>query len=126
MVNLLLVSNLGIPELVAAVGVGNGFINMFGMSILVGMNGAINTLVSQAAGARQFNLCHLYLQRARTVLLICLVPVSIILFNSEYILVLIGQDKKVSELRPQPATNPTATAARRTRSGSSRRRPGPC
>ena len=51
-VNLILVSSIHQPELVAAIGLGNGFINMFGMSVVVGMNGALNTLVSQAAGAK--------------------------------------------------------------------------
>ena len=71
MVNLLFVGHLHDPAYVAAIGLGNAFINMLGLSIIIGMNGALNTLVSQAAGAGHIDACLTYAKRARIVLLIC-------------------------------------------------------
>jgi Na+-driven multidrug efflux pump len=45
-VNLIFVGQLGSAPKIAAVGIGNSIQNMLGVSVFVGMNGAINTLVS--------------------------------------------------------------------------------
>ena len=95
-VNLLFVSHLNDPAYVAAIGLGNAFINMFGLSIIIGMNGALNTLVSQAAGAGHIDACLTYAKRALIVLLICFLPISAALLLTERVLVAIGQDKTVA------------------------------
>ena len=46
MVNLIFIGHLKDTYMLAAVGLGNNYVNMFGVSLIIGMNGALNTLVS--------------------------------------------------------------------------------
>ena len=50
-VNLIFIGHLNNPEMMAGVGMGNMIQNMIGLSIVIGLNGALETLVSQAYGA---------------------------------------------------------------------------
>lgn len=78
---------------------GNMLINLLGLSILQGLNSAIETLVSQCYGS-SLNLdrsqhyrdqmrrsCGVYLNRGRFVVTAALVPIGLLLWNSEAILV---------------------------------------
>ena len=95
MINLVMLGHLNKPDLLAGVGIGNMFANMMGLSIVVGLNGALETLISQAYGAGDIKLCGVYLNRGRFVLLAFFVPVSFILFQTETILVWSGQNPVV-------------------------------
>ena len=90
MVNLVFVGHLEDADKIAAVGLGNAVQKMIGISIIVGMNGALNSLVSQAAGAGNLDLCLGYLYRSKIVMTVCFVPISVIILNSERILLLMG------------------------------------
>jgi multidrug resistance protein, MATE family len=79
MVNLIFLGHLNKAELLAGVGVGNMFQNFCGLSIIIGLNGALETLVSQAYGAGNLGLCGIYLNRGRFVLICTFVPVFLIL-----------------------------------------------
>ena len=96
LVNLYFVGHLGNAAKLAAVGLGNAIQNMIGISIIVGMNGALNSLVSQAGGAGNLDLCIGYLQRGKIVMTICFIPISLLILNSKQILLLIGQDPQVA------------------------------
>jgi Na+-driven multidrug efflux pump len=63
---------------------------MCGYSVVVGLNGALETLVSQAYGAKNYDQCGVYLNRGRIVLLITFTLVFIILSHTEVILVAIN------------------------------------
>ena len=65
-------------HLLAGIGVGN-MMTMFGLSFIMGLNSAIETLVSQAKGAGNIELCGVYLNRGRFVLMLVCVPVAVIL-----------------------------------------------
>ena len=60
-INLMFIGSLNETKPLAAIGMGNIFINLFGCSIYFGINGAIDTLVSQANGAGDLSLCGSYL-----------------------------------------------------------------
>ena len=81
----------------AGVGMGNTVLNMIGLSIACGLNGAIETLVSQAYGAGKYKLCGTYLNRGRAIILIFFVPIIVFFFFCEDILVGIGQHKDVAK-----------------------------
>ena len=81
----------------AAVGLGNLFINMLGVAIFFGLNGALETLVSQAYGANDKHLCGIYLQRGRFINTIMFLFVMIPLVFSGKILAGFGQDQQVAE-----------------------------
>ena len=53
----------GNKDLVAGVGVGKAYSDLTGIFIIMGMNMAIGTLVSQAAGAGNLEMCGVYLNR---------------------------------------------------------------
>lgn len=63
LVNLAYVSKLGSTTKIAALGIGTNVQNMFGLAFIMGMNGAISTLASNAAGAKDYQLCLVYLRR---------------------------------------------------------------
>jgi Na+-driven multidrug efflux pump len=48
-INLIYVGQLNSTTIIAGVGLSNAFINMIGVSTIIGMNGALDTLCSQAA-----------------------------------------------------------------------------
>lgn len=60
------------------------------------MNNAIETLVSQAAGAKDLKLCGIYLNRGRYLLTLFLIPITCILLYVEPLLVMLGQNKEAS------------------------------
>jgi multidrug resistance protein, MATE family len=69
---------------------------VLGFSIYVGLNGAIETLVSHAFGADDLRLCGVYLNRGRFVLLAFSVPIVIVMSQTHRILTGIGQDPLVA------------------------------
>ena len=81
----------------AAVGLGNAVVYIFGLAIVVGLNAGLNTFVSQAYGAGQYELCGVYLWRGRIVLIFSIVLISPIFIFSKQILILLKQDPDVSE-----------------------------
>jgi Na+-driven multidrug efflux pump len=94
--NLIYVAKLDSPHKLAGVGMGNMLMNMIANSMSYGFNSALDTLVSQAVGARNLEQCGVYLNRARLVLIFLFVISTIILLNIEWILNAFGQDKDVS------------------------------
>jgi MATE family multidrug resistance protein len=90
--------HLGDSTIVAAVGLGNMYINVFYLAIVIGMNGTISTFVSQAYGAGQLRMCGIYLNRGRIVIA-CFIPLFVVLSClAGKIFVLIQQDPDASNL----------------------------
>ena len=63
----------------------------------MGMNGALDTLVSQAYGAEQHVLCGVYLNRARLINTFIFIPLMGILLCSKYMLSALGTEQAVIE-----------------------------
>ena len=80
----------------AGVGLGITITHILCLSILMGMNGALETLVSQAFGFGNLNLCGQYLNRARILTSIAFIPLAMILIWSETILLKLKQDPETS------------------------------
>ena len=68
----------------------NMTLNIIVVSIAYGLNGALETLVTQAYGARELDLCGVYLNRSRLVFTIFFIPCAVILLFTEKILVMCG------------------------------------
>mmetsp|Transcript_12782 Transcript_12782/g.21610 ORF Transcript_12782/g.21610 Transcript_12782/m.21610 type:complete len:275 (+) Transcript_12782:30-854(+) len=94
--NIIALGHLDEKELMAGVGMGNACIHLMGLSIILGLNSALDTLVSNAAGAGDLELCGVYLNRARVILTVCFLPIILIQRQLEGILLAAGQDAKVS------------------------------
>lgn len=95
-INLIFVGHMNDAKLLAGVGMGNLIVSVFGISLFIGLNGALETLVSQAYGNRNLQLCGIYLNRGRFMLLLLNIPIVYILCNAEAILLLLKQDVKVA------------------------------
>ena len=61
MVNLMYLGHLDNDALIGGVSMGQACMNLMGMTIILGLNSALDTLVSQSAGAGKIELCGVYL-----------------------------------------------------------------
>ena len=96
LINTIFVGHLNDPELLVGVGMGNIIIVMLCNSVFLGMNGAIETLVSQAYGSGNFKMCAVYLNRGRMILLLAFIPIILLLINTDHILVALGISAEAS------------------------------
>ena len=92
LINLKIVGMLGNDKLISAIGLGNTINNILGFGMYVGLNGALNTFVSQAYGANKIELCGVYLWRARIILMIAFLLLSPFFIFSGELLVYLKQD----------------------------------
>lgn len=95
--NTLCLGHVGNDAELAAVGLGNMMQNCFGLSIAFGLTTALDTLVSQAHGAGQHQLCIHYLQRSRVIGALQLVWMFPILWFSDDLLIAVGQHEDVAK-----------------------------
>lgn len=82
--------------MMAGVGMGNMVMNVLGLTIAMGLNGALETFTSQAFGSGNLKLCALYLNRGRVILILVYIPITLVLLQSEYILIQLGQNAEVA------------------------------
>ena len=80
---------------------GAHFLNMFGLTMMYGLLMAMDTLVSQAKGAGNLEMCGVYLNRSRFIITICYIPMVLLSFYVKRILIFFGQDPRVSEAAEQ-------------------------
>jgi len=92
-INLFFGGHFGTVHQFAAVGFANSMQNCFAFYFAYGLNSAFYTVVSTGGGAGETRLCMLYLARGRNLLNIFFLLVAPLLFFSDQILMLLGQDK---------------------------------
>ena len=85
--NTFFIGHLNDPVLLAGVGMGNMLINVLCFAVAQGLNGALETFVSQAFGASKYDVCGVYLNRGKFVCSMIMIPIVIIYIFSEDILV---------------------------------------
>ena len=92
-VTVMLVGHIGAAEL-GAVALGTMWVNISGLSIVFGGMGALDTLCSQAYGARNFKLVGLWAQRGLLIIACLCVPIFFLwFFGTHPILMLLGIDE---------------------------------
>ena len=91
-----MVGRLNDKAILSGVGLGNMMQAFIGYMAIMGLNSALDTLISQAAGAGNFELCGKYLNRGRFILCCIFVPIAALLCFTEEILLATGQDTRVS------------------------------
>ena len=94
-VNIIFLGRLNDPHLLQGIGIGLTMINLMGMSIIKGINMALETLVSQAAGAGNLELCGVYLNRGRFVMSVIFIFVVLECAYVEDILLYFNWNEKV-------------------------------
>ncbi|CAN6164062.1 unnamed protein product [Urochloa humidicola] len=95
MISVMYVGHLGELPLAGA-SMANSFATVTGLSLLLGMASALDTLCGQAFGARQYYLLGIYKQRAMFLLTLVSVPLAVIWFYTGEILLLFGQDPDIA------------------------------
>lgn len=95
--NTAVLSHYGNASVVAGAGLGVMFINMFVYGIFEGLNGAIDTLVSQSYGSKDYYTCNLVFNRAKMINSIIFVPVAALLIFSSNFLDFLRQPPEVSK-----------------------------
>ncbi|CAF2182393.1 hypothetical protein YC2023_091792 [Brassica napus] len=96
-ISVMFVGHLGSLPLSAA-SIATSFASVTGFTFLLGTASALETLCGQAYGAKLYGKLGIQMQRAMFVLLLLSIPLSIIWFNTEHILVLVHQDKSISSV----------------------------
>ena len=84
------------PTKLAGIGLGNMLLNLFGNGILIGVNTALETLVSQAYGRQNLRECGLYLHRSMFIVCCLFIPIAIALGFSKEMLVLVGINEEAA------------------------------
>lgn len=95
-VNTIVIGRAGSGEQLAAVGIANMMQNCCGLSIGLGLAGALDTFVSQAYGAGEYEVMHRSLHRCRIVMTMTLVVIIPVLWFSEPILLFLRQDAAIA------------------------------
>jgi MATE family multidrug resistance protein len=78
-INFWFIGRLNDTNSLAAVGLGNMLVALTAYSLVIGMNTALETLVSQAYGRQNLRDCGLYLHRSILMIMILLLPLGIAL-----------------------------------------------
>jgi len=89
-ISLYFLGNLGDVKVLAAAGHAMMMMNVVVMSILFGSIRGMETLVSQAYGKKDHILMSAYMNRGRMILAVMFVPLAVILWFSEPILLMLG------------------------------------
>ena len=87
--------NLNQPELLAGVGMGNMLVNVLCFAVIQGLNGALETLVSQSYGAGKYQECGIFLNRGKIVATLVMIPIIIIYLLADKILIALHQDAEM-------------------------------
>ncbi|CAM6097945.1 unnamed protein product [Calypogeia fissa] len=94
--SVMFVGHLGEVELSSA-SLANSFAVISGFSFMIGLGTGLETLCGQAYGAKRYHLMGVYLQCAIIVTNLTLIPILLLWFNMEKILLVVGQDPQISK-----------------------------
>ena len=89
-VNLIFLGHLKDKDLIAGQGLGYSYLNVMGNIMVMGLLMAMDTLISQAKGVANIEMCGVYLNRARFVVTLIYIPMFIISHWVEELLILSG------------------------------------
>ena len=96
--NIMFVGFLDDPVAMSGCGLGSMTANVLVFSFGVGIWGGIDTLVSQSYGRKDYDLCKIYLNIAKIVMVFLFVPLLMLLCFSEDLFILIGQPPESSHI----------------------------
>ncbi|CAI2367929.1 unnamed protein product [Moneuplotes crassus] len=96
--NVLFIGFVDDPILLGGLGLGFFLMTHLMFAWGIGLCGGLDTLVSQAFGRNELRLCGTYLNTSRIILCVLFVPQFLVLFNSKYFLVAIGQPEETAEI----------------------------
>lgn len=77
---------------------GNVLIGALCMAFCFGLNGTLESKVSQAFGSNDHQMCGVWLNRGRMINSCLMIPLSILFLSSGYLLKAVGQDPEISDM----------------------------
>ncbi|CAM8934019.1 unnamed protein product [Rhodiola kirilowii] len=95
-VTIMFVGHLSVAALSGAA-LGYSFVSVTGISVIIAMSSALDTLCGQAYGAKQFRLVGIHMQRATIVHVVTCILLTAIWANTGRILKAIGQNAEIAE-----------------------------
>ena len=95
-VSMMFVGHLGDTSVVAGLGLATAFRNIFGSLIILGLNFTLITFVSQSYGHKDLKMCGNYLNRARVLIILVCVPISLVMISSGSLFKLAGLQNEAS------------------------------
>lgn len=84
-VDIIAVGHLGNTEYLSGVGLATSILNIFIFGIYIGLNGAIDTMISQASGLNNHKLANQVLNKAYFINTVLFIPIAVVMFFSESI-----------------------------------------
>ncbi len=84
-VDIIAVGHLGNTEFLSGVGLATSILNIFIFGIYIGLNGAIDTMISQATGLNNHKLANQVLNKAYFINTVLFIPIAVVMFFSESI-----------------------------------------
>ena len=90
LVNTYFVGHCNDAILLAGVGMGNMLINVLCFAVVQGLNGALETFVSQSFGSKNYEACGIYLWRGKLVATLVMIPIVVIYCFADRILIGLG------------------------------------
>ena len=75
---------------------GNMLVNVLVFAVTQGLNGALETLVSQSFGAKKFEACGIFLNRGKIICTLLFIPVIFLFSYSDKILIALHQNAEIS------------------------------
>ncbi|KAE8648998.1 protein DETOXIFICATION 8 isoform X1 [Cucumis sativus] len=97
-VTVIVIGHLSDELLLSGVSIAVSFVRVTGFSLLLGMAGALETLCGQAYGAEQYHKLGIYTYSCIISLLLVCLPISILWFFTDKLLILTGQDPSISSV----------------------------
>lgn len=82
----------------AGIGLGNMMIIVVPYSVMIGINTALETFVSRAAGRNNLKDCGLYLHRSILIITVIFIPVSLLLWYTEWVLTSAGIESEAASV----------------------------
>lgn len=103
--NLAFIGRSSSAEILAAVGLGNVWINFVGINIVFGLNYGFETLASRVWGEGKHHIMGIYLKKTFIIHLMTMTCCFVMLVYTKEILILMGQDEEISRLTYKYAIN---------------------
>ena len=91
-INVVFVGKTNNAQMIAGIGLAKSLFEMFPACFTIGCAGALETMVSQSYGKNNFKQCGDYLNKQYILITALYIPISLILFFSEDILIAFNQD----------------------------------
>ncbi|GBF98590.1 hypothetical protein Rsub_11315 [Raphidocelis subcapitata] len=96
LVSTIFVGHLGDPVALSGVVLASSVYNVTGISLVIGLSSALDTLCGQAYGARAYTLLGVYLQRAQVICFALCVPLVALWWRIEPLLLALGQEPAIA------------------------------